>query len=287
MEPTRQRTMKNALPLTHKNGINFLDLSNNSCDAELSLYGGQLLSWQPKGQHPVLWMSETARLDGSGAIRGGIPICWPWFGVVDGKGRHGLVRNRVWQLDAYSRQTDITTVQLSIELDDTVNPWPHPNRLEMQLSIGRELHQTLSMRNDTDEALSVTCALHSYFAVSAPSNVSIAKLAGKTYYDHIRVVHGLTDTGDEPYVGPIDRIYESGASVTFIDNGWKRKLEIEKSGSEQWVLWNPGSEANTIADIHSQGQDGFICLEAAQTAPRTIHPGEEYRLSQSLRVAPI
>jgi len=266
--------------------IEIIQIDNAQCSAELSLFGGHVMHWQPSGQKPVLWMSKSAAFDGKTALRGGIPVCWPWFGAIEGKGRHGLVRTRLWQMEHYADTTEGTELTLSIELNEAENPWPHPNRLVMHLQFGEQLRQTLQMRNDSENPQCFAYALHNYFKVSNHEKVRIPVFANGIFNDNESGEKHLVDPGTESYKGPIDRTYvnENGASI--LDKKYARSIHIEKTGSQHWVLWNPGTAAaEQMADIHEGGEKKFICLETANTAAVVIPPGEEISISQSIRVA--
>lgn len=272
-------------PHTVRRGeLEILQIDNAACSAEISLFGGHVIHWQPSGHKPVLWMSESTPWDGKSALRGGIPICWPWFGVVEGKGRHGLVRSRQWQLDAVLENTDVTELQLSTELSPEENPWPHPNRIEMHLRLGRQLEQTLSFFNQGETPLCFSYALHNYFFVSHPENVRIPVLEKSLYDDKISGASQQLDPGTQAYTGPIDRIYANDQGAALIDSKFERTIRVEKTGSQHWVLWNPGSDAVNMADVHAGGESQFLCFEAANITDIILPPGHHLSVGQRISV---
>lgn len=271
------------MPHTVRRGeLEILQIDNAACSAEITLFGGHLLHWQPSGQKPVFWVSDDAKYDSHTALRGGIPICWPWFGPVEGKGRHGLVRTRMWQLDSYTERCDCADVQMSIELSDTDNPWPHPNRLEMQLILGSHLEQNFTVVNGGKTPLCFTYALHNYFNVSHPKNISIPALTNNLYEDTINHLSQQLDTGDCEYCGPIDRIYLQDGNTRLIDNKFNREIIVEKKASQHWVMWNPGEEASLISDVHGGGENEFLCFEAANTTDIVVPPATTFEFGQKI-----
>ncbi|WP_075185304.1 D-hexose-6-phosphate mutarotase [Teredinibacter haidensis] len=278
--------MSDDVPHTIRRGeLDILQIDNASCSAEVSLFGGHILHWQPSGQKPVLWMSESANYDGNTALRGGIPICWPWFGPAGDKGRHGLVRTRNWQLDSYQEDCSTTKLTLGIKLSDDENPWPHPSKIEMKLELGKELKQTLIITNDTEKPLCFAYALHNYFQVSHPENIEAPALTNSFFENAITGETQLVDKGDESYTGPIDRIYLNDENASLYDKKFDRTINIKKTGSQHWVLWNPGIEdARNMADVHQDGENEFLCFEAANTTDIIIDPGETIRVGQAITV---
>jgi len=262
--------------------LEIFQIDNAACSAEISLFGGQLLHWQPSGQKPVLWLSNDAKFDGSTALRGGIPICWPWFGPVENKGRHGLVRTKEWQLDKYAEHSDHAELTLSIDLDPSENPWPHPNRLEMNLRLGQELEQNLVVHNNGDTPLCFAYALHNYFCVSHPENILIPELKNSIFENKISNESQQIDPGTEQYCGPIDRVYLLDGKARLIDNKFNREIVIEKKTSQNWVLWNPGSDAQTIEDIHAGGENEFLCFEAANVSDVVVPAATSFEFGQKI-----
>jgi len=149
---------------------------------------------------------------------------------------------------------------------------------------GRTLQQTLVMENHTSSVQCFAYALHNYFKVSNPANVAIPDISNTLYDDKISNESQLIDQGDQAYTGPIDRIYQCDASAEVIDTGYKRKIVIEKFGSQHWVLWNPGSDAANLSDVHEGGEDSFLCFEAANTADIIVPAGSQIEVGQVISV---
>ena len=275
-----------------------LDISHGHCQAKVSLYGGQVLSFKPDGHKDVLWLSEQASYQLGKAIRGGIPLCWPWFGANNKHSQylaenpntalkalnHGFARQLPWQITSIEADESGVTLVLVLSGEKQHPLWPNAYTLTQTLFFGKSLKQTLAMSNDSLEDAQYSAALHSYFTVSNPSNVTIDALTGFRYSDKLT---GNSKTQHESVscVGEIDREYHSSEKMTVIDNHWQRKIDITSSNCQQWVLWNPGTElANTMADIHPQGEQEYVCLEAANTSWQTIPAGKTVVISQEITV---
>lgn len=275
-----------------------LNIAHTYCQAKVSLYGGQVLSFKPSGHRDVLWLSEQASYQMGKAIRGGIPLCWPWFGANDKQSQyltenpntalkpvnHGFARQLPWHITSIDADESGVTLVLVLSGDKQHPLWPNAYTLTQTLFFGKNLKQTLTMSNDSLEDAQYSAALHSYFTVSNPGNVSIDALTGVRYSDKLT---GNSSTQQEAVscVGEIDREYHSSEKMTVIDNHWQRKIDIISSNCQQWVLWNPGTElANTMADIHPQGEQEYVCLEAANTSWKIIPAGETVVISQEITV---
>jgi glucose-6-phosphate 1-epimerase len=261
--------------------------------AAISVFGGQLLSFIPKGGQDVLWLSPTAQALPT-PIRGGSPVCWPYFGK-QGQGSdvpsHGFVRNVPWTLQSAQRETDGTVVlTLAPPALDTLDL-----RLSMQLRIGRTLEQRLVTENTGRQPVTFTQALHNYFKVSDAMQVSVSGLDGLTYLDKFenyatpRTQQGDWSLNDPRDPGRSDRIYtQAGGRYVLKDPGLKRSIEISTQGSRSLVAWNPGQAgAAKMADVGA-GWKHYVCLEAANAGPDvvTLAPGARHSLVQTLRVLP-
>jgi glucose-6-phosphate 1-epimerase len=275
-----------------------LNISHTHCQARVSLYGGQVLSFKPTGHKDVLWLSERASYQKGKAIRGGIPLCWPWFGANNKQSQylaenpntalksvnHGFARQLSWQITSIDADESGVTLVLVLSGENQHPLWPNAYTLTQTLFFGKSFKQTLEMSNLSSEAAQYSAALHSYFSVSNPNQVSIDGLTGLRYSDKLT---GCSSTQHESVscVGEIDREYHSGEKMTIVDNNWQRKIDITSSNCQQWVLWNPGAElANTMADIHPQGEQEYVCLEAANTSWQTIPAGKTIIISQEITV---
>ncbi len=267
--------------------VECLVIKHNQCQAKVSLYGGQVLSWLPTGQAEVFWLSNSAEYKTGKAIRGGIPLCWPWFGDYKNGGNHGFVRNQVWQLDDVEISPSGVVIILSWQGQDIHPLWPSAAKLTQVLSFGASFEQTLKMENLSDSEVNYTGALHTYFSVSHPEKVTVDALNGVPFDCKLS---GEKDCTDEisNMVGPIDRVYHSGAGIEIVDLGLKRVLKVSSNKTEQWVVWNPGSAtAKKMSDIHENGEDEFFCAEAANTLWQVIPSKGCTAIAQKIEILPL
>ncbi|KQQ70054.1 epimerase [Xanthomonas sp. Leaf131] len=259
--------------------------------AAISLFGGQLLSFVPKGGQDVMWLSPTAKQPPT-PIRGGAPVCWPYFGRQDQTGEvpaHGFVRTVPWQLTE-SRREDDGTLVLTLtppSFDDLAL------RLRMTLRIGRTLEQSLITENTSSAPVRFTQALHNYFRVGDALKVSVQGLDGLDYldkYENYATAHrqqGDWSLRDPRDPGRSDRIYtNAGGHYTLTDPVLGRRIVIATKGSRSLVAWNPGEEAAAkMADVGTGWRD-YVCLEAANAGPDVIElaPGASHTLTQTISV---
>ncbi|SMQ97214.1 lytic murein transglycosylase [Xanthomonas fragariae] len=259
--------------------------------AAISLFGGQLLSFVPNGGQDVMWLSPSARQPPT-PIRGGTPVCWPYFGRQNQTGdvpAHGFVRTVSWQLTASHREDDGTLVL-------TLTPPTFDDlalRLRMTLRIGRTLEQSLITENTSQAPVRFTQALHNYFRVGDALKVSVQGLDGLDYidkYENYANVHhqqGDWTLRDPRDPGRSDRIYTiAGGHYTLTDPVLGRRIVIATKGSRALVAWNPGEEAAAkMADV-GEGWRDYVCLEAANAGPDVIElaPGASHTLAQTIGV---
>jgi glucose-6-phosphate 1-epimerase len=261
--------------------------------AALSLHGGQLLSFVPKGFDDLLWLSPVSRR-APDAIRGGVPVCWPYFGrqgqPADAP-QHGFARNLAWTLVGASRAADgETTLELSLPARAET-----PLRLSQVLRIGRDLTQSVTTRNTGDVPVAFTQALHTYFRVGDAQRVQVEGLDQLAYADkydnreHLQA--GAWDLHNPRDPGRSDRIYHrAGGRYTLHDPVLERRIELATSGSRSLVVWNPGEQGiAAIGDAPADGWRHFVCLEAANAGEDLIElaPGEDHTLQQTLGVAAV
>lgn len=274
-----------------------LSIEHDSCTARVSLYGGHVLAWQPKGEKPVLWLSDEAIYEEGKAIRGGIPLCWPWFGPFEKEGlsgNHGFARQSTWKLQQIEITEAAVTIVLVLAGSDVDPLWPTSFELIQTLTFTNLLEQVLAMRNLGDSDVEYTAALHSYFCVSSPLNTRVPVLESAAFADKITATSEQAATL-ENCEGPLDRIYylndaiEAGKvpsmTATLEDSGWHRRIKITPSNTNDWVLWNPGKAvADKMSDVHQNGEQEYVCLEAANTRWTTISAKKSVSIGQVISV---
>lgn len=281
-----------SVELTQWQGLPAWLVQNELARAVISPQGGQLLSWQPRDQAEVLWLSPATRSAPS-AIRGGVPVCWPYFGKQGQPAdavQHGHARVQNWRwVDAVEADNGDVVVDLALPADPRT-----PLRLRQRLRIGRDLSQTLTTDNLGTEPVTLTQALHSYFVVGDAVQLSLRGVDGLRYADkldgnaYVQAGDWRLDEARDP--GRCDRIYATtGDCFTLVDPVLARRIELSTEGSHSLVVWNPGAAgAAAMADVPDTAWREFVCVEVANAGDDviTLGPGERHRLSQQLRLLP-
>jgi len=271
----------------------FLEIKNRAAEAEICLHGGHLMKYVPAGQLPVLWMSEKSWFETNKPIRGGVPVCWPYFGPAADPAfpTHGFARLSEWHVADIDATEETTRVVLALAPEDvTAVPATFAFELEMEFVIGATLEMTLRMKNRSAEAQTITAALHSYFNVKAAEAIAISGLNGVTYDDRVIGAEksGCVQEGDIRIDREIDRIYLGTAGAVEIrDPGFGRTIRVEKSGSNATVVWNPWiRKSKAMSDFGDEEYHTMVCVEAVNAAAdrRTLPPGGTHALTQKVSV---
>jgi glucose-6-phosphate 1-epimerase len=262
-------------------------------------HGAHVCAWGPEAGRPVLWMSSQAILDGRAAIRGGVPVCFPWFGGGPSgamKPAHGFARLSTWRLasvaDAVEREGRLV---VDYRLDERmVAPQPDfPHRFEtgLRVEFARDYLQIdLEVKNTGEKEFAFEEALHSYLAVGDIRQTRIEGLDGASYLDKTAGAAHRAQRGDVVFEAETDRVYLSQASVAVVDPVWSRRLVVTKGGSAQTVVWNPWeAKAKAMADFGDDEWTGMVCVEAANALDRAVRvsPGASHRLWQKIVVEPL
>jgi D-hexose-6-phosphate mutarotase len=260
--------------------------------ATVALQGAHVMTYQAKDHEPLIWLSPQAKFAAGKSIRGGVPICWPWFGPHATNAQfpgHGFARTVPWQLlDA--RALPDGRVRLEFELihnDATRAQWPCASTVRNIVTVGQELEVELATTNTDVNAFPLTQALHTYFAVGDIGRVSITGLAGCEFIDKVGGSSRKRQEGSVTFNGETDRIYLSTSGYCEIKDPVKqRSILITSSGSRSTVVWNPWLEkADKMGDFGPDGYRGMVCVETANAADDTIvlAPGETHRMIAQYR----
>lgn len=255
--------------------------------ASVALQGAHLLSWKPAGEEEVLWLSNNTPFQHGKALRGGVPICWPWFGPAEQEGlpAHGFARNLPWTLSAHNE--DANGVSLTFELqsnDETRKLWPHDFTLYARYKLGK----TCEMELEAHGEFEATSALHTYFNVGDIADVKVSGL-GNEYID--KVLGGekgaLTD-GVQTFPDRTDRLYLAAEDCSVIhDASLKRTIDVVHHHQSNVVGWNPGPALSiSMGDMPDDGYKTFVCVETAcVTTSQKATADKPARLAATLRVA--
>lgn len=276
-----------------RNKFIFARIENVHASAVISIYGGQILSFEPDDEEPVLWRSRFSHYEEGKAIRGGIPIIWPWFGAHptdSSKPSHGFARHMKWSvLGTEILQDGATQIRLGIkDSPETRALWPHSFELENVITVGKELEVELIVRNTGYEPFSYTGALHSYFWVNDITMIDIQGLENCLYIDKVDNLQRKVEQGKVEITGPTDRIYlDTINECVLYDQMWERRVYITKRGSRSTVIWNPWVDGTrVIEDFGYLEYIKSVCVETANAGDDiiTVPAGGEQRLATVMRV---
>ena len=260
--------------------------------AAISLFGGHVLSFVPTGFDDLLWISPNSKRPPD-PIRGGIPVCWPYFakqGQPPDAPQHGFVRTMQWQVTHAERTTEgeIVLALAAPEVPEV------PMNVILTMRIGRALEQALTTVNLSKETVRFTQALHTYFRVADAERVHVTGLSYLGYSDKFdnfneHLQRGDWNLQDPRDPGRSDRIYaDTGDHFELIDPAGHRKITLTTSGSKTLVVWNPGAEfIKTFSDLPPEGWRNYVCLEAANCGADVIELGtdDSHVLQQTISVA--
>jgi glucose-6-phosphate 1-epimerase len=271
------------------NGMPHIEINTPKAQALISVYAGQVLAYKPVGQsEDLLFLSEKAYYQAGKAIKGGIPICWPWFGADPlGQGRpaHGFARNNDWNV-IETGLLDDGTVTLGLRLNQTEATqalWSEQAELSIEIQVGDCLRIALLTHNKGQTAISITQALHTYFRIGEIARTRVSGLDGCRYIDKANDGRIVEQQADVTIEAEVDRIYETvPSSLVIHDDALGRKIKIHSEGNDTAVVWNPWiAIAQEMADLNDDDYQRFICVETTNAADDVVEvaAGEVYRLS--------
>ncbi len=281
--------------LEGKGGFPYIEVVNDQATALISIYGGQVLAFKPQSAtHDLMFVSEAAYHQSGKAIKGGAPICWPWFGPdPEGKGRpsHGFARNRLWEVKSTEALPNgATQVTLGFsDTDDTRALWPYSFALTIEITVGQALDVALVTHNLSDRPFDITQALHTYFTVGDIAQTTVLGLDGTTYIDKVDGQKVKSQSGPIAIAGEVDRIYQGVPSELVIDDkALSRRICITSAGNQTAVVWNPWVEISAKSgDLTDDAYRHFVCVETTNAADDviTVPAQGEYRLTATYEIA--
>ncbi|MBK1694920.1 D-hexose-6-phosphate mutarotase [Chromatium weissei] len=279
-----------------RGGLTMIEIENHHATATISPYAGQVLAYRPHtAPDELLFVSERAYYAAGKAIKGGIPICWPWFGPDPenkGRGGHGFVRAWAWTVLACAQQANgETTVKLGLTDDAATREiWPHQFNLQLEIVVGATLTVTLITRNTGDAPIEITQGLHTYFKVGDATQTQVLGLDGVQYIDKAAGAGDalIKQDGAVTVASEVNRIYERVPSRLRIEDPvLHRRIVIDSVHSQTCVVWNPWVEtALAMDDLDELDYLRFICVETVNTASEmiTIPARGEARIGAEYRI---
>jgi glucose-6-phosphate 1-epimerase len=269
-----------------RGGLLEVRVTSPHATGEMYLHGGQVTSWKPAGADEVLFVSDRAHWQDGRAIRGGVPVCFPWFGPraqQAGAPAHGFVRTKAWRLDSVVEIDGDVTVSMSTEsTDDTRRWWPADFRLVHRVTFGATLVMALEVTNTGAAPLRFEEAAHTYYRVADIGAVRIGGLRGTRYLDAIDSAREKTQEGDIAIVSETDRIYvNNGGTIDIYDPASHRQIRVATEQARTAVVWNPWiAKARALPDLGDDEWKRFVCVESSNVSPAAVDlaPGQPHRM---------
>lgn len=277
-----QMKLTNSSTVITRDNIQVLHIENAFASAQISLFGGHLISFKPKhDDRERLWLSENAIFDGQKAIRGGVPICWPWFGDHPTNpefAAHGYVRNQIWEVINAEETETGTTISL-IPKSSARDGFLGKAQLSLIIHIGKQLNVQLHTANIGDTPFNFTCALHSYFSIADINQCELIGLSGQ-YLDKTNNGQKFDTPRPYTYTQETDRIHLQQPSKLIIKDS-HHLTEVSSSGHDSIVVWNPWKDKSiSMSDMAEDSYLTMLCVETAITQGQLIKSGEAHILSQ-------
>lgn len=281
---------------TGPGGLDVLTVENDHGTAEVYLQGAHVTAWAPTGEEPVLWLSSTSAFEPGAAIRGGIPICFPWFGPRAGRPgspAHGYARRTVWTLVDAHDDEEGTVLRLALPAPTDADLAEYAGLVvHYEVRVGRTLDVALAVSNAGDAPVRVEEAQHTYLRVDDVEATSVYGLEDVAFVDKTAPAdtEGLRAPEGETLVpqGQVDRVYLATSGPVQVDDG-TRTLRVTKRSSETTVVWSPGAEvAARMADMGEGEWRQMVCVETSNVGAHAvvIEPGQSRTLGSSYEVLP-
>ncbi|PWI35053.1 D-hexose-6-phosphate mutarotase [Vibrio albus] len=273
-----------------KEGIQIVRVIHDKAEAGISLHGGHVLWFKPAGQEDVIWLSEKAEFNTAKAFRGGIPVCWPWFGTIASPS-HGFARTSQWYIVEHRETEDGVIVCLGLEEnEESLAIWPNAFEARLYVEVSEKLKVTLDVTNTDDKEWKFSGALHTYLNI-ADVRESVTTGMGGEFVDKLQdgqVTQGgselqLTDTVDRVYTQP-------EAVIEVSDPKYSRTITVTNNGHNSAVIWNPWEAgAKAMGDMADNGYETMLCVESTWNADsleegKALQPGDSHQLVTEIAV---
>ncbi|WP_419536848.1 D-hexose-6-phosphate mutarotase [Endozoicomonas sp.] len=285
-----EETLSPSIARHSMNGLPILKIQSPKCEAAISLHGGHLIQFKPNGHQDVIWLSNKAIFSEEKAIRGGVPVCWPWFGPVSSPS-HGFARISSWQVLDHEENEQAVTLRLKLSASkETRTLWSHDFSAILTFTMGETLHIGLEMINTGESPWQWSGALHTYFNIAEATETWITG-AGASYIDSLKNDRPC-ETSEALIINQsIDRIYTApDETIAIHDQGNQRIIHVRNQGHNSAVIWNPWKElSRSMGDMSDDGYETMVCVEATRYAKdlasgSLLMPGEKQSLSTEISV---
>ena len=265
-------------------GINIIRVIHPLAEAGISLHGGHLLWFKPQGEKDIIWLSEKAIFDQSKAVRGGIPICWPWFGQA-GTPSHGFARTSQWSLLEHRENENGVIVSLALEdNEETYAIWPHKFKNVLTFEVGQELKVSLTSTNTDNQPWSYSGALHTYLDIANINNIDITGM-GPNYLDSTQQGRACEGGTTLTFTSETDRVYtQPESTITINDKNNNREILVTNEGHNAAVIWNPWQALSiSMSDMADNSFETMVCVESTIHQPNIeLAPGQSHTLATTI-----
>ncbi|MGA9965786.1 MAG: D-hexose-6-phosphate mutarotase [Terriglobales bacterium] len=276
-------------------GLLSVRVTTPRCNGEMHLHGAQVTSWKPAGAEEVIFLSSQARWEEGKAIRGGIPICFPWFRAKADDSHapaHGFVRTKIWTLESVVQNADGITVSMSTQSDpDTRRWWPADFRVLYRVTFGSELKLELTVSNTGTKPFRFEEALHTYYRVGDVRKVRVRGLDGVTYLDNTDSNKKKKQNGDVVISSTTDNAYMNTQNpLKLIDPALNRSIQVTKQHSNSTVIWNPWAEgARALSDLGDNEWQHMVCVEGSNILENAVEvvPSADHKIMVTMTVTPL
>lgn len=254
--------------------------------ATVSSFGGQLLSFKPTQRDELIWLSDTAIMDTSKPIRGGAPICWPWFGPAPdhflGEPQHGYARIVKWEIASLVESATEVRLTLTPIFSDKVE-----QLLQLSLSVEYTFNNSariaVTTTNNSKNAFNLSLAIHTYLNTTKATKLEIPALQNSQYIDKL-TNQLMTQSSPFNVEQAMDRVYLYNSS-SLIVRDQKRTIDVQSDNHDSVVIWNPWQQgAKDLADFDDLGYLSMLCVETALTQGYQLQPNHSHTLTQDLSI---
>jgi glucose-6-phosphate 1-epimerase len=274
-------------------GLPKVQITTPECTGEIYLHGAHITSWKPSGEEEVLFLSSQSQWDEGHAIRGGVPICFPWFGGKSDDPKapaHGFVRTKAWQLESISQVERAVTVSMFTESDESTKRWwPADFRLVYRVTFGPELGLELLMSNTGRTTLRFEEALHAYYRVGNIHEARLQGLDAVQYLDKTDSNRKKMQHGEIAITSETDRIYlDTTGAVELDDPVMHRVTRVVKENSRTTVVWNPWvQKARGMSDLGDNEWTQMVCIETSNVSDFAVDlaPGQQHTMKALVRLS--
>lgn len=276
-------------------GLTKIVVTSPQASAEIYLHVAHVTHFQSMGQKPVLWMSKSSWFDAAKPIRGGVPICFPWFGPNAANPKlpaHGFARLRDWEIQSIAHIGDEVTVTLSLKSDESTKQlWPVDFTARHVIKITSALEMRLEVKNETKETIRFEEALHTYLTVGDVRQISIDGLGGTRFIDKVDGAKQKDQTDPQiRFTGETDRVYQDTTAMCVVtDPAMNRKIEVSKQSSDATVIWNPWiNKAKAMPDFGDDEWPGMVCVETVSVGKNAVElsAGQTHSMTAKVQAWP-